>query len=745
MFVNFSEETRHILKQAEKEKDILNHPYVGSEHLFLSILKESRLLPVFKRNKLTYDRFKNKLINIIGIGSKKSEFVLYTPLLKKIIEGSVIEAREENIGKVNPELLVISILNEEQGVAYTILKKLNINIDKLYFDIRNKKENKKIKHKKSLLDELGSDLTKLAKEKKLDPVIGRDKEIKKTIEILIRRKKNNPILIGPAGVGKTAIVEGIANLIASNKCPHFLKNKKIISLNMFSLVSGTKYRGEFEEKIKNVIKELEENENIILFIDEIHTMVGAGGAEGAIDASNIFKPALARGTIRIIGATTLDEYKKYIEPDAALSRRFQNILIEEPSSESVIKILTEIKPLYEKYHNIKVDDSLIKDIVNLTDKYLSNRFEPDRSIDVLDEVCARSSLVENYDERRKKKLQKRLIKVKKEKIRSLSKNDFKHACDLKKEENKIHKQLNDIKVYRKNVTRYDVIEVIKNKGNVSIIESYDNRKSFYKKLIIELNSVIHCQENNIDKLIKSLKKKELLLNDCCYSILITGPSGSGKTILAESFLKHLVKEKNIIRIDASEYCEYHMISKLIGTTAGYLGYDNKNNIFEKIRTNPNSAIIVDNFEDGCFDFQNLFMRILESGKIEDASGKTIDFKKSIIIFTSRTYNSINALGFSGLQKNDLSEISNRLANKVSVLIDMKPPDDESIKLIINDKLKELVNKYKYKNLNYDKDIINKIYEQIKDSKNLSLIDNLIENEFEMKFIDNMIDFKKSAS
>ena len=354
MFVNFSEEVRHILKQAEREKEELNHPYIGSEHLFLSVLKESKLISFFKKYDLSYNNFKNKLISLVGIGTKPSSFTLYTPLLKRALENSVIQAREEKNKDVTIEIVVLSILDEADGVASAVLNTLNINVNKMYFDLKNKKTVKGLKRKKLMLEEIGTDITKLARERKLDPVIGRSLEIKKAIEILLRRKKNNPILIGPAGVGKTAIVEGIANLIATSNTPDYLKNKRIISLNIFSLVSGTKYRGEFEEKMKILIKELEDNPDVILFIDEIHTIVGAGGAEGAIDASNIFKPALARGNVRIIGATTLDEYKKFIEPDAALARRFQSVLVEEPSLDNVIKILYGIKPLYEKYHHIKV-------------------------------------------------------------------------------------------------------------------------------------------------------------------------------------------------------------------------------------------------------------------------------------------------------------------------------------------------------------------------------------------------------
>ena len=577
MFVNFSEEVRHILKLAEKEKNELNHPYVGSEHLFLAVLKEGKLVDVFKKNNLTYDKFKNKLINLVGIGSKKSEFNLYTPLLKRVLENAVIEAKEENLKKVTPEIIILSIMDEENGVAYSILNTLNINIDKLYNDLRRKKINKPFRKRKLLLDEIGVDLTKEAKEKKLDPVIGRNLEIEKTIEILLRRKKNNPILIGPAGVGKTAIVEEIANMITNGKCNSFLKNKRIISLNIFSLVSGTKYRGEFEEKMKNLIKELEENDDIILFIDEAHTIVGAGGAEGAIDASNIFKPALARGKIKIIGATTIDEYKKYIEPDAALSRRFQTVVINEPSIKDVIKILANIKPLYEKHHNVTISGNLVKEIVNLANKYLVNRFEPDRSIDVLDEVCARASNKESFFDKKRKVIINELDKLKKIKKDVLLNNDFKKAYSIKEKENMLLDKLKSIKNVKKSVTISDIYDVVKNKGNILSL----NNDSYYNKLQKDLKNVLINQDNNIDIIIKYLRKRELIYKKHPFSLLIKGKEGTGKTILSNELLKKVIGEKNIIKIDLSTYKEYHMISKLIGTTAGYLGYDNKNNIFEK--------------------------------------------------------------------------------------------------------------------------------------------------------------------
>lgn len=744
MFVNFSEEVRHILKQAEKERADLNHPYVGSEHLLLSLLKNSRLKEVFEKRGLTYNKFKNKLIDIVGIGTKKSEFILYTPLLKRILENSIIEAREDNNKNVTPEILVISILDSEDGVANSILKSLRINMDKLYYDIKSKKYNKSTRKKKSLLDELATDLTKLAKEGRLDPVIGRDKEISRTIEILLRRKKNNPILIGPAGVGKTAIVEEIANLIAKGKCPDFLKHKRIISLNIFSLVSGTKYRGEFEEKLKNVIRELEENDDIILFIDEIHTMVGAGGAEGAIDASNILKPSLARGTIKIIGATTLDEYKKFIEPDSALSRRFQNVMVNEPNKEDVVKILMEIRPLYEKYHNIIMPKKLINELVNLTDKYLSNRYEPDRSIDILDEVCAKVSITENYLEKRLKKLNEKLNIIKKEKIKAIENNNFKLAYSLKNKENNIDNIISNLKVNKKIVTKENILDVIKLKSNINLINIDGNRKEFYKNLEDKLNNIVIGQNNNIKTLIESLKKKEVIKKNKCYSVFIYGKEYTGKTLLAKEFLKELVNEKNIINIDLSLYKEYHMISKLIGTTAGYLGYDNKNNIFEKIRTNPNSALIIDNYEDACLEVKNLFIKILEDGWIEDASSKMIDFSNSIIIFTSKVEEEMNSLGFDGKEKDSFDDSFRSIKDKVSVCIKMNNLNECMVKKIIRKRLNDIVNSYINIDVKYDDSYEKYLFDLYKEKKSLPYVLNKINNSFENKIADALINYKNNV-
>lgn len=740
MFVNFSEEVRHILKNAEKERDDLNHPYVGSEHLFLSILKNSKLKDILKKHKVTYDKFKEKLISLVGVGSKKSKFVLYTPLLKRVLENAVIEAREENNKVVNPEIIIISILDEEDGIAYTILKSFNVNIDRLYYDLRIKKNNKNNKRKKLLLDEQGTDLTRLAKEKKLDPVIGREKEIDKVVEILLRRKKNNPILIGPAGVGKTAIVEGIANLMVSDKCPSFLKDKKIISLNIFSLVSGTKYRGEFEEKMKTLIKELEDNPDIILFIDEIHTMVGAGGAEGAIDASNIFKPALARGGVRIIGATTEDEYKKYIEPDLALARRFQSVIVKEPDTKSVIKILTEIKPLYEKYHNIKIDNSLIKEIVYLSDRYLTNRFEPDKSIDILDEVCAKASILESKPEKMMKRLNEKLKKTSYNKNKALSNNDFKKAYLYKSMENDIKKELEKITIYKKKVTKKDVLDVIRSKGNINGIGDKMVRRRFYNSLESNLNKTIIGQEEAVKKIVNSLKRNDLSKNKRCYSLIITGPKGTGKTLLATEYLKLISNLKDIVKIDLSEYKEYHMISKLIGTTAGYLGYDNKNNIFEKVRSNPSTTFIVENFSQACTEVKSLFERILSDGKIEDASGKKIDFTNSVIIFENRNLENEKKLGFTNDDKSNLN-LPSEIKDKVFDVIELKKLTNKDKEEILINKINNLIKNYddaKVKLPAHYKEEILKLISSSKDLKSL-INDSLI--KIENQITEGLINYK----
>lgn len=426
MYNSFTEEARKILMSAKEEMKELKHPYVGSEHLLLAILKDKNdISNKLKEYELTYDRLRREIIDIVGLGSQDVDCFLYTPLLKRIMENAIYDSKENNNGNVTVAHLFSAMLEEGEGIAIRILIGMDIDLDDLYHEFAFKLPIKKSKNKKLLVDELGIDLTKKAKEGNLDSVVGRDYEIKRVIEILSRRKKNNPILIGEAGVGKTAIVEELSRLISLGEVPNNLKNKRIVSLDMATTVAGTKYRGEFEERVNKILKELEENDDIILFIDEIHTLVGAGGAEGAIDASNIFKPALARNKMRCIGATTTMEYKKFISGDKALDRRFQKVDVKTPDTKTLKQILLKLRDTYSNYHKAIISDEIIDYIIELSDKYIKNRYEPDKSIDILDEVCAHVSLKENSKLKKYNNLTKELNEILKTKKNYLIKKDYK--------------------------------------------------------------------------------------------------------------------------------------------------------------------------------------------------------------------------------------------------------------------------------------------------------------------------------
>ena len=439
----------------------LKHPYVGSEHLLLAILKKDNIVSEkLKDYNLDYNRMREEIINTIGIGKKESEWFLYTPLLKRVIENAIVDSKENNNGEVKIEHLFSSLLEEGEGVAIRIMLSMNIVIDELYNDfvIQISTPKKKKNKKKLLLEELGVDLTKKAMEGKLDPVIGREVEIKRILEVLSRRTKNNPILIGEAGVGKTAIVEELSRLIVSGDVPMSLRNKRIISLDMATAVAGTKYRGEFEDRIRKILKEIESNDDIILFIDEIHTLVGAGGAEGAIDASNIFKPALARNKLRCIGATTISEYKKYIEKDGALDRRFQKVTVEAPDKKTVKEILMKLKTIYEKYHFVTVDNDIVDLIIDLSEKYVYDRNQPDKAIDILDEVCARVSLKENKNIKKYNMLKKELTNTMKKKKEYILNSNFKEASKCKEKENLIMNEINNLEIKVRNRSKKEAVE-----------------------------------------------------------------------------------------------------------------------------------------------------------------------------------------------------------------------------------------------------------------------------------------------
>lgn len=754
MFGNFEEEARKVLVNAKKEMYELNHPYVSSEHLLLAILKgDNEISEKLKEFDLDYNRFKDEVIKIIGKGSKHSEWFLYTPLLKRIIENATLDAKENNNGVVTVNHLFASLLDEGEGVAIRILIGMDIDIDELYSEFTDKIINKK-SHKKLLIDEIGTDLNKKAINGNLDPVTGRDEEIKRVLEILCRRCKNNPLLIGEAGVGKTAIVEELANMIVRGEVPLALRNKRIISLDMASSVAGTKYRGEFEERMNKILKEIEENDDIILFIDEIHTLVGAGGAEGAIDASNIFKPALARGKIRCIGATTTDEYKKYIEKDSALERRFQRVMIEAPSEETVKNILMNLKDIYEGYHKVIIDEEIIDLIIHLSSKYIYNRNEPDRSIDILDEVSAKVSLKESKGLKEYGFYNKKLKEVIKNKKKAILDNDFDKASTFKNEEFDLMNKINNLelslyKTHSRKVTKLDVAEVINMKTGIPIYEILNEKAKLIKQTEKILNKNIIGQDEAVKEVAKVAKKIKLGFNDKCYSFLFCGPSGVGKTLLARTFGENLVGANNIIKLDMSEYKEAHSISKIIGSPPGYVGYDDNTNILEEIRNKPYSVLILDEIEKAHTNIINLFLQVLDEGKIKNSKGKIVRFDNVVIIMTSNVgFHEIN-VGFNN-KNTKISRLNDSFSipfmNRVDKVICFNSLNEEDILKIIKMNLKKFKEKYSDKiKVKVSREVENEIlnlsnYEEYGARK----INKIIKDKIETIVIDKIIDGKEEV-
>lgn len=559
MFGKFSEEAQRVLVDAQKEMSELKHPYIGSEHLLLAILKNNQdLVNKFKKYKITYKSFKEELINLVGMGDNTPDLLLYSSTLKTILENVIIESRETG-DEISVNELLLSLLNEGEGKAIRILLSLGVDINKLYSDISEKRKIKQKKSKKLIVEELGVDLTKRAKNNELDPVIGRDIELNRVIEILSRRTKNNPLLIGEAGVGKTAIAEELARRIVSGNVPMPLKNKRIISVDMACTVAGTKYRGEFEERIKKMVKELEDNDDVIIFIDEIHTLVGAGGAEGAIDASNILKPALARGKLKLIGATTISEYKKFIEKDNALDRRFQKVFVEEPDKSNLKNILMNLKSIYEAYHGVKIEEKLIDKIIELSDRYIYDRCEPDKSIDILDEVCTKVSLKEAKEEKEIIKLSDCLTKIQKEKNNAIINQNYDKAYSLKEDEEELQSKINKLKLdYMrkekvKKVKLKDIVEVVSSKTKIPINEISKDYITSINEIEKTLKENIIGQDEAIDKLIDISKKIKLGIKDKnkSYSVLFCGSTGTGKTYLSKLFAENLVGKNNVIKLDMS--------------------------------------------------------------------------------------------------------------------------------------------------------------------------------------------------
>ena len=752
MFGNFTEDARKIIVDAKKEMYELNHPYVGSEHLMLSILKtDNSVSQKLKEYNLNYDTLREEIINVIGVGSKPSECFLYTPLLRRILENAIIDSKENNNGDVTIEHLFASLLEEGEGVAIRIMMGMNIDIDSLYDEFSYRFVNtKKKKNKKLLLEEMGIDLTKKALDGNLDPVVGRDNELKRVMEILCRRTKNNPILIGEAGVGKTAIAEELSRLIVNGEVPLVLRNKRVINLDMATMVAGTKYRGEFEDRMR-----------IILFIDEIHTLVGAGGAEGAIDASNIFKPALARNKLRCIGATTLDEYKKFIEKDSALERRFQKVYVDKPDRKTVKDILMRLKNVYEKFHLVSLSEEIIDLIIDLSEKYVYDRNEPDKSIDILDEVCARVNLKESHELKEYNELNKKLKSILFNKNESIATNDFKQASLYKDQENELMNKINilEMSLYKKDnikvVTKEDVADIIHTKTKIPVYELLKDNKTIIHNIEKAINNSILGQDEAVKTTINIIKRLKLGFRDenKCYSCLFCGPSGVGKTKFAKLFGENIVNKDNIIKLDMSEYAEAHSVSKIVGAPPGYVGYETGECILDEIKDKPYSVLILDEIERASTSVINLFLQILDEGKIKDSHGKIVRFDNVFIVMTSNIGVDENMVGFN--QKNNDTVISKLkenfsvpFINRIDNIIVFNKLNENIIRKLIKEKINNLVDKYYKKGIKItiDNNVIDEIlkltnYEEFGARK----IDKIINDKLETSIIDMIIDSKKDIN
>lgn len=741
MISNFNEEAQEILTKAKLEMLELKHPYVGTEHLVLAILHtKNELTERLSKYNLTYQKFKKEIINVIGKGSKKSEFFLYTPLLKKVIENAIMDSKDNNNGVVTINHLFAGLLDVGEGIAIRLFMSMNLDLDNIYDEFTEKIFNSpSTKESHLLIEELGTNINTLAKNNELDPVIGRDEEIKKIEEILCRRTKNNPLLLGAPGVGKTAIIEGLALLIEEGKVPPKLQNKQIISLDMASAVAGTKYRGEFEERMKKIITEVENNPHIILFIDEIHTLIGAGGAEGAIDASNILKPALARGKIRCIGATTTDEYKKHFEKDKALERRFQNITIEEPSIEQTREILNKLKPLYEEYHNVIITDPIIDKILSLSDKYLYNRFRPDKQIDVLDEVCSKVNIKGNENII---KLQTNLKQIRDKKELYIKENNIKKAYEYKIKETEYK---NNITINNEptTVTEKDIATVISSKAHIPVYEIIKDNKKDIEILENKLKENIIGQEEAISKLVNLAKRIKLGYKDNkCLSLLFSGSSGTGKTKLATIF-GELISNQKVIKLDMSEYSDSTAISKFIGSTAGYVGYDDNKYALSQIKDHPNATIILDEIDKAHPKIINLFYQILEDGLITDAKNNQICFKNNIIIMTSNIGKNKANIGFNTSKSSISEELKDNFniafLNRIDEIIKFNNLNKQDIEKIINQKLHNLENNFPNTNITMSKNILEEILnESHYQEYGARKIDKIIKNHLENIIIDNLV-------
>ncbi len=701
MFNNFGVHIANIFRHAEEERFELHHPYVGTEHLLLAILKNDKEMAEFlKEYNLTYTNFKKELNIVVGSATKASEINLYTPLLKRVISNALESAKENNNSIVTTKHLILGILEEGEGIAIRLLVGMGIDIDDIY---ENLNKNNKLVNKKLEIYETGTLLNETVDNNEV--VIGRDREIDLIIETLLRKKKNNPLLIGDAGVGKTAIVEELTRRIKNHEVPDVLFDSKIVALEMGSLISGTKYRGEFEEKLTKIIKELENESNIILFIDEIHSMVSAGGAEGAITAGDIFKPALARGKIKCIGATTREEYQKFFSSDKALMRRFEVINIVEPTKEETKDILLKVKKEYEHHHNVLIPSEMIDKIIDYTDTFIKNKKNPDKAIDFLDSVCSKVK-TQNNTSLEKKELYQKIENLKKNKEKAIKKNDYDMALKLYSEELETNKKIKNFDKSKKLIVKEsDIIKVLENKTNMIFTK---DKLVFLDKIASNINNELYGVNEYVKK-INNLIKDNLLNKKGFLKIYLEGAHHLGKSTIVKKIAEG-IPNANYLRIDLKEFKSSMAINKLIGTTQGYVGY-NDEHLFTKLKNNNFTVILFDNYDEAHQNVKDLIKEILKEGYITDNRNDTIYFNNTFIFITNDTINN-NKVGFSNLNNN----ISNHeLTDLVDSTIKFKNlTEDTLINYLKSKKVKNI--KEIIKDSNYEKDNYQNINKLIKESE-----------------------------
>ena len=666
MFSRYTERAQRVIVLAQDEARRLNYDYVGTEHLLLGLIREGEGIAAKALQSLgiQLEQVRAEVEKMIGKGSASSRGEIgFTPRAKKVmVELAIEEARLLGHNYVGTEHILLGLIREGEGVAAQVLQNLGADLDRvrnqvihLLGGVQNPPSGsvspgvakaKGPKTSTSTLDQFGRDLNQMARDGKLDPVIGREKEIERVIQILSRRTKNNPVLIGEPGVGKTAIAEGLAQRIAEGRVPEILKDKRVVALDLASLVAGSKYRGEFEERLKKVMEEIRNAGNIILFIDELHTIIGAGAAEGAIDASNILKPALARGELQAIGATTIDEYRKHVEKDAALERRFQPVMVDEPSPEDTIKILKGLRDRYEAHHRVEITDAAIEAAVRLSDRYVTDRFLPDKAVDLIDEAASRVRLSTFVAPPNLKELEDKLEEVRKEKEAAVQGQEFEKAARLRDKETKLKEELERLKnewqqkkVTSKSVVTEDDIATIVSQwtgipaAKLTVDES---------KRLLNLENILHekvvGQDEAVAAVARAIRRARSGLKDPkrpIGSFIFLGPTGTGKTHLARALAEALFGDEDaMIRIDMSEYMERHTTSRLVGAPPGYVGYDEGGQLTEAVRRRPYSVVLLDEIEKAHPEVFNILLQVLEDGRLTDSKGRTVDFRNTVIIMTS---------------------------------------------------------------------------------------------------------------